>query len=166
MSIPPELSDEEQKRRFRIELEFVQCLANPWYLNYLAQQQYFQDPTFINYLKYLQYWKSPEYAKYIVNPNTQRQTPRYPHALHFLDLLQHPQFREHVITAERTQDIHKTQYYHWMYYRKPTTEIQGDQPFAALEGVPSLDGNTDMQLESTDFVNTNTDGNGHITMQS
>ncbi|KAG2183892.1 hypothetical protein INT44_008903 [Umbelopsis vinacea] len=155
MSTPLELSDDEQHRRFRIELEFVQCLANPWYLNYLAQQQYFQDPAFINYLKYLQYWKSPEYAKYIV----------YPHALHFLDLLQHAQFREHVITAERTQDIHKTQYYHWMYYRKPATETQGDQSLPSLEGVPSsLDNNTELHLEASEFVNNN--GNDQISMQS
>ncbi|KAH8550300.1 SOH1-domain-containing protein [Umbelopsis sp. PMI_123] len=157
MSTPLELSDDEQQRRFRIELEFVQCLANPWYLNYLAQQQYFQDPAFINYLKYLQYWKSPEYAKYIV----------YPHALHFLDLLQHPQFREHVITAERTQDIHKTQYYHWMYYRKPITEIQGEQQLPILEGAPpSLDNSNELHLKPSEFVNSNNNGNDQISMQS
>ncbi|KAJ2958789.1 hypothetical protein NQZ79_g5688 [Umbelopsis isabellina] len=155
MSAPPELSEEEQKRRFRIELEFVQCLANPWYLNYLAQQQYFQDPAFINYLKYLQYWKSPQYAKYIV----------YPHALHFLDLLQHPQFREHVITAERTQDIHKTQYYHWMYYRKPTTETLGEQQFPLVEGA-ALDNNNEMRLEPNEFASNGNDDNNQIAMQS
>lgn len=71
-------------RRFQIELEFIQCLANPWYLNSmlhllnrfrqshllfgldLAQQQYFKDEAFIRYLEYLQYWKQPEYAKFIV----------------------------------------------------------------------------------------------------
>ena len=24
---------EDEKRRFQIELEFIQCLSNPWYLN-------------------------------------------------------------------------------------------------------------------------------------
>lgn len=79
------LEAEEEKRRFQIELEFIQCLSNPWYLNSkvllmhliqgmvdweiwidLAQQQYFKDEAFINYLEYLQYWKQPEYAKFVV----------------------------------------------------------------------------------------------------
>jgi hypothetical protein len=27
------MDEEEEKRRFQIELEFIQCLSNPWYLN-------------------------------------------------------------------------------------------------------------------------------------
>lgn len=82
---PQQPIDDEQ--RFQIELEFVQCLANPWYLNRmlgerisqnkervdslcgcidLAQQQYFKDDAFIRYLEYLQYWKKPEYARFVV----------------------------------------------------------------------------------------------------
>ncbi|KAJ1970976.1 hypothetical protein H4R35_005547, partial [Dimargaris xerosporica] len=53
------------QERFQIELEFVQCLANPWYLNHLGQQQYLKDPQFIRYLRYLQYWKQPEYARFV-----------------------------------------------------------------------------------------------------
>ncbi|KAI9300878.1 SOH1-domain-containing protein [Cunninghamella echinulata] len=100
---------DEEKNRFQIELEFIQCLSNPWYLNNLAQQQYFKDPEFINYLEYLKYWKQPEYAKFIV----------YPHALYFLDLLQSPQFREYISTSENTQEVHRMQYYHWMFLRNP-----------------------------------------------
>ncbi|KAK4288013.1 hypothetical protein Pmani_030993 [Petrolisthes manimaculis] len=58
-------SEDAQRLRFQIELEFVQCLANPNYLLFLAQRGYFKEQTFINYLKYLQYWKEPEYAKYL-----------------------------------------------------------------------------------------------------
>ncbi|XP_012273958.1 mediator of RNA polymerase II transcription subunit 31 isoform X2 [Orussus abietinus] len=58
----PETED-QQRLRFQVELEFVQCLANPNYLNFLAQRGYFKDSAFINYLKYLLYWKEPEYAK-------------------------------------------------------------------------------------------------------
>jgi mediator of RNA polymerase II transcription subunit 31 len=74
--------DEEQlKRRFQTELEFVQALANPYYINcafifavslfhfifaVLAQRDYFKEPTFVNYLKYLLYWKRPEYAVYVI----------------------------------------------------------------------------------------------------
>lgn len=57
---------EENQRRFQMELEFVQCLANPQYLQFLAQQRIFKDPAFINYLSYLTYWQQPKYAKYIV----------------------------------------------------------------------------------------------------
>ena len=53
------------RTRFSLELEFVQALANPYYLHSLAQQGILNQPAFINYLKYLQYWKEPEYAKFI-----------------------------------------------------------------------------------------------------
>uniref|UniRef100_A0A8C1UZI3 Mediator of RNA polymerase II transcription subunit 31 n=1 Tax=Cyprinus carpio TaxID=7962 RepID=A0A8C1UZI3_CYPCA len=51
--------------RFQLELEFVQCLANPNYLNFLAQRGYLREKPFVNYLKYLLYWKEPEYAKFL-----------------------------------------------------------------------------------------------------
>nr|CAD7205949.1 unnamed protein product [Timema douglasi] len=38
----PETED-QQRLRFQVELEFVQCLANPNYLNFLAQRGYFKD---------------------------------------------------------------------------------------------------------------------------
>ena len=53
------------QQRAIIELEFVQCLANPAYLNWLAQNRYFDDPAFVKYLAYLQYWRRPEYSKLI-----------------------------------------------------------------------------------------------------
>ncbi|VDQ00399.1 unnamed protein product [Trichobilharzia regenti] len=74
---------DESRNRFQIELEFVQCLANPNYLNFLAQQGWFEKPNFIKYLSYLQYWKEPAYSKYLI----------YPYCLHMLDLLQHAEFR-------------------------------------------------------------------------
>jgi hypothetical protein len=51
--------------RFELELEFVECLANPEYLNWLAQTQHFEDPDFINFLDYLKYWQKPEYCHFI-----------------------------------------------------------------------------------------------------
>ena len=62
--------DDENARRFRSELEFVQSLANPHYCHWLSQQGYFKDTAFINYLKYLSYWKKPEYAKYLDYPQS------------------------------------------------------------------------------------------------
>ena len=45
--------------------QFVQCLANPMYLNYLAVQKMFDKPDFVAYLSYLQYFKQPAYVKYL-----------------------------------------------------------------------------------------------------
>ena len=46
-------------RRFVVELEFVQCLANFGYLHFLAQRRYLADESFVAYLRYLRYWESP-----------------------------------------------------------------------------------------------------------
>lgn len=54
------------KERFELELEFVQALANPFYLQSLAQQNILSQPTFINYLEYLLYWKEKDYARFIL----------------------------------------------------------------------------------------------------
>ncbi len=62
-------TDEEivrNRKRFELELEFVQALANPFYLHSLAQQGILYQPAFINYLKYLLYWKEKDYARFIL----------------------------------------------------------------------------------------------------
>jgi SOH1 len=53
------------RARFELELEFVQCLANPFYLHSLAQQNILDQPAFINFLEYLLYWKDKDYARFI-----------------------------------------------------------------------------------------------------
>ena len=71
--------------RFELELEFVQSLASPAYLHFLATSKteegdrlLFQDPQFLAYLKYLfSVWSQPAYSRYL----------SYPHALYFLELL-------------------------------------------------------------------------------
>lgn len=62
-----EVSDERaaNRARFELELEFVQALANPYYLHLLAQQNVLSQLAFVNYLKYLTYWKEKEYARFI-----------------------------------------------------------------------------------------------------
>ena len=45
---------------FQVEMEFVQSLANPNYLHFLAQRGFMKDPCFVNYLNYLTYWKVGE----------------------------------------------------------------------------------------------------------
>ncbi|EAL64822.1 hypothetical protein DDB_G0285221 [Dictyostelium discoideum AX4] len=112
----PYENDEEEANylRFIMELEFIQCLSNPRYLNYLAQNRYFQDKAFVNYLVYLQYWKKPEYAKFIV----------YPQSLYFLDLLQEERFRQELNHSQSTDFIHEQQFYHWQYYRNNRMSIK------------------------------------------
>ncbi|PXF47566.1 Mediator of RNA polymerase II transcription subunit 31 [Gracilariopsis chorda] len=100
-----ERSPDADRQRFEVELEFVQCLANSAYLNFLAQNEYLDSPDFIAYLKYLQYWRRPEYAKFIV----------FPHALHFLYLLQEPDFREALKRNDYSMILHQQQGYQWQF---------------------------------------------------
>ncbi|KAK2467852.1 hypothetical protein APHAL10511_000147 [Amanita phalloides] len=96
------------RARFELELEFVQALANPFYLHSLAQQNILEQPAFVNYLKYLLYFKEKDYARFI----------HYPHALHHLELLQHPQFRARLKNDEFFREyLHQKQFDHWRTWR-------------------------------------------------
>ena len=53
------------RAKFELELEFIQALANPFYLHSLAQQNILEQPAFVNYLEYLLYWKEKDYARFI-----------------------------------------------------------------------------------------------------
>ncbi|KAF2136145.1 uncharacterized protein K452DRAFT_302995 [Aplosporella prunicola CBS 121167] len=77
--------------RFELELEFVQCLANPWYLNHLAAQKHLDNPDFVAYLDYLQYFRQPKYAKYLTHPGP---------TLRALQLLQQEHFRREIIMPD------------------------------------------------------------------
>ncbi|TPX50275.1 hypothetical protein SeMB42_g01398 [Synchytrium endobioticum] len=114
-----------EKTRFLAELEFVQCLANPDYLHYLAQQGYFGEPAFINYLKYLTYWSQPQYAKFI----------EYPYCLTMLNLLQDPIFRESLKHAQFKQTLHLSEHRHWSTWRNKR-EIERHGPM--MPGVRSV----------------------------
>lgn len=108
------------ERRFLLELEFVQCLSSPQYLNWLSQNRFFEDQAFINYLAYLKYWKQPEYARFII----------YPHSLFFLDCLQSHDFRTAMARNEIKEMVHSQQLFFWQHHRKnrvtDTNEAQGD----------------------------------------
>lgn len=108
----PQTSDPKaaNRARFELELEFVQALANPFYLHSLAQQNILEQPAFINYLKYLLYFKEKDYARFI----------HYPHALHHLELLQHPEFRSVMKRDESFREyLHQKQFDHWRTWRDP-----------------------------------------------
>ncbi|KDE02685.1 hypothetical protein MVLG_06774 [Microbotryum lychnidis-dioicae p1A1 Lamole] len=81
--VPTPEQIEKNQVRFETELEFVQALANPWYLHSLAQQGHLDDPTFLNYLTYLAYFQQPRYARFV----------HYPLCLQYLDLLKLESFR-------------------------------------------------------------------------
>ncbi|XP_012090529.1 mediator of RNA polymerase II transcription subunit 31 [Jatropha curcas] len=98
---------DDGRQRFLLELEFVQCLANPTYIHYLAQNRYFEDEAFIGYLKYLQYWQRPEYLKFIM----------YPHCLYFLELLQNANFRNAMAHPGNKELAHRQQFFFWKNYR-------------------------------------------------
>lgn len=97
----------DAKLRFILELEFVELLASPHYLHYLAYSHYFSDASFLRYLSYLQYWHAPTYAKHV----------SHPHALAMLDLLQHESFRSALSNPQFIGMMHEQQFWHWRSFR-------------------------------------------------
>ncbi|KAJ6672122.1 MEDIATOR OF RNA polymerase II TRANSCRIPTION SUBUNIT 31 [Salix viminalis] len=95
---------DDGRQRFLLELEFVQCLANPTYIHYLAQNRYFDDEAFIGYLKYLQYWQRPDEL-------TKNDFFRYPHCLYFLELLQNVNFRNAMAHPGNKELAHRQQFF-------------------------------------------------------
>lgn len=119
--------EDEERKRFQIELEFVQSLANPNYLNFLAQRGYFRNQTFLNYLKYLMYWKEPDYVKYIM----------YPQCLSLLELLQHVQFLKEIVNAQCSKFIDEQLLLIWSTYKKKRDWIRID-PTKIPDGIEKL----------------------------
>ncbi|KAJ7647561.1 SOH1 family protein [Roridomyces roridus] len=110
------------RARFELELEFVQALANPYYLHSLAQQNILDQPAFINFLEYLLYFKEKDYARFI----------HYPHALHHLELLQHAQFRTEMRQDEFRDLLAQKQFDFWRTNRNGV--VPG--PVASVENAP------------------------------
>ena len=135
--------------RFQMELEFVQCLASPAYLNctyvracvqtclllrfdffitvcrfflllVLAINRYFENKAFMNYLQYLKYWKQPAYAKYIV----------YPHCLAFLEMLDDERFRQMIAREDFMTLVHGQQFYHWQTFLNNRSEGKPEEAAA------------------------------------
>ncbi|GAB0491784.1 hypothetical protein MMPV_003039 [Pyropia vietnamensis] len=96
--------DAEQER-FEVELEFVQCLSTPAYLQFLAQNRYFEDPAFLRYLSYLSYWRRPEYARFLTHPS----------CLYFLGALRHPSFRAAIAHDDYMALVHAQQGFAWQF---------------------------------------------------
>lgn len=77
-------------------LQFVQSLANPYYLNHLASQKLLNQPAFVAYLAYLQYWSKPPYLKYLTYPGP---------TLRHLELLQQEMFRQQIMSPDVVQRL-------------------------------------------------------------
>lgn len=94
--------------RFRLELEFLCCLANPAYLQWLSQQPYFHSDQFKGYLSYLSYFKHLPYVSFVP----------YPNALLVLDwlvqVLTDKNGNENAFSRNEIMHlIHSQQYLHW-----------------------------------------------------
>ncbi|KAJ3390208.1 Mediator of RNA polymerase II transcription subunit 31 [Lobulomyces angularis] len=135
-------SEERSRLRFQLELEFVQCLANPLYLQFLAQQQYFNSKPFLNYLNYLKYWQRKEYSTFIV----------YPICLEILDLLQNPSFREATASSEIATFIHHKEFFHWQ-HRRVFTGVKDNNDLKIKKEVENFDiGNSTKSENSGESV--------------
>ncbi|KXT14694.1 hypothetical protein AC579_6377 [Pseudocercospora musae] len=77
--------------RFTLELEFVQMLSNPHYLQHLAAQKLLDNDEFLSYLDYLQYFRQPKYVRFLQYPGP---------TLRALDLLKEEQFRKDILIPE------------------------------------------------------------------
>ncbi|CAL5218697.1 g408 [Coccomyxa viridis] len=104
----------DSRERFLLDLEFVNALASPQYLQHLVQARYMDDQAFIGYLRYLQYWHQPQYAKYII----------YPHSLHFLDMLQRKDFRAALCIKGIKELIESQQFHFWQHKSSGPSEAQ------------------------------------------
>ncbi|EXJ70168.1 uncharacterized protein A1O5_06236 [Cladophialophora psammophila CBS 110553] len=126
--------------RFTLELEFVLCLSNPLYLQYLALNfpHLLNKPTtspsvtevdnsdaarFARYLKYLyDYWRTPEYAKYLTHPGA---------TLRNLELLQQEQFRKDIIRPDVIAKLFETE---TEQQATPDTTDEGDPSTQQVSG--------------------------------
>ncbi|ESZ94807.1 hypothetical protein SBOR_4826 [Sclerotinia borealis F-4128] len=80
--------------RFEIELEFINSISSPSYLNHLASLSsgtLLSSPPFIAYLNYLQYFTQPPYLKFLTYPGP---------SLKHLELLQNENFRRDCLSME------------------------------------------------------------------
>ena len=88
----------------RSDGEFVQCLASPLYLEYLAQHNYLENDKFMAFLRYLKYFERPEYVRFV----------EYPDCLGFLELLlTSKKFRDDVRGAGCRDWVHQQQFEAW-----------------------------------------------------
>ncbi len=84
-------SRQKETRADILRPQFVQSLANPFYLNHLASQKLLSQPAFVAYLAYLRYWSRPPYLQYLTHPGP---------TLRHLELLQQERFRQDIMSPD------------------------------------------------------------------
>lgn len=141
--------------RFALELEFVQSLASPAYLHFLASNNnstttttatakgtsLLLDPKFRAFLQYLQdTWTRPDYSRFI----------HYPHALYFLDLLIHNDaFCRELAQVPFRNFCHQQQYYAW---QNRFSTLYGKGEDTTMDGGGSSSTTTVSGLDGTEAV--------------
>ena len=79
-----DLPNNELLTRIEEDIEFLNLLSNPYYIEFLIENLFFEDENFLAYLKYLQYLKNEKMMKFI----------KYPVCLKMLENLQNLKFVE------------------------------------------------------------------------
>jgi mediator of RNA polymerase II transcription subunit 31 len=122
-------SSRAERVRFEAELEFVQSLANPEYLHFLAQHRYFDDPDFVSYLRHLSYWQRQPYCLHIAFPHCLRMLELLQNDTNFVEMLKRADFKDHVL---------RQQQWHWrwraMEQISDSSELMGSGATAAAAG--------------------------------
>lgn len=152
MELPTKLLQGLPQNRFELELEFVQSLASPAYLHYLAtnpssdDHNWLDDPEFLEFLRYLlKTWSRPEYNQYLV----------YPQALYFLEWMLNHRREEWAQVAFRNF-AHQQQFMSWqhrasrLYGRgshKPLLDQEGAPDAPSQQQGPTLDPSTGLEVD-------------------
>lgn len=100
--------------KFVKDIEFVQLLCNPNYLQYLSISGYLEDKDFLKYLEYLNYLKKPEFIKYIT----------FSRCFVFLDLLSNKNFRNELSKPMFINYLHSVIQEDWSHVPKIMDQIQ------------------------------------------
>nr|CAD7401628.1 unnamed protein product [Timema cristinae] len=137
---------DDQQLRFQAEQEFVQCLGDPNYLNFLAQRGYFKEkdqqrlrfqielefvqclgnPNYLHFLAQCGYFKDKafinylRYLQYWKEPEYSRFL-KYPMCLYFLDLLQYEHFRREIVNTHSAKFINDQEILFWQHYARKRT---------------------------------------------
>ncbi|ORM41095.1 Mediator of RNA polymerase II transcription subunit 31 [Babesia sp. Xinjiang] len=107
-------AENDDQIRFEAELEFVQCLANPHYLHFLAKAGYFEDKRFRAYIVYLQYFRRPQYVKYV----------KYPYCIRILELLLDDTFVKTLSNQKAIEAIEQQLMAHWICFKRGVQRLE------------------------------------------
>eukprot|EP00466_Bigelowiella_natans_P018753 jgi/Bigna1/91577/estExt_fgenesh1_pg.C_1070043 len=98
----------DSRKRFLLELEFVELLASPLYLERLAKLKYFSDPRFIRFRG-----QATDSEPFL----SQQLDNSYPYCLYFLELLQKKEFRDKLVDPQYVALLYHQQYLHWRHHK-------------------------------------------------